>query len=133
MKMSSLSRSFCYLALSVSLLAACVLQPSLASAQMTSMGVDCSQINVPSLMTQDNMRAGRILIECGIVQGGQPTAAGVARKATAPPNIRVSNASGCNSSSDLCGSESMVAASTADKGQTVVVVYNANGSFNGGN
>jgi hypothetical protein len=133
MKMNGRSRSFCYLALSVSLLAACVFQPSLASAQMTSMGVDCSQINVPSLMMQDNMRAGRILIECGIVQGGQPTAAGVARKATAPPNIRVSNASGCNSSGDLCGSESMVAASTADKGQTVVVNYNANGSFNGGN
>jgi hypothetical protein len=126
MKMNGRSRSFCYLALSVSLLAACVFQPSLASAQMTSMGVDCAQINVPSLMMQDNMRAGRILIECGIVQGGQPTVAGVARKATAPPNIRVSNGSDCNSGSDVCGSESMVAASTADKGQTVVVNYNAN-------
>ena len=99
MKMNGRSRSFCYLALSVSLLAACVFQPSLASAQMTSMGVDCAQINVPSLMMQDNMRAGRILIECGIVQGGQPTAAGVTRKATAPPNIRVSNGSDCNSGS----------------------------------
>jgi len=131
MKMNGRSRSL-YLALSVSLLAACVFQPSLASAQMTSMGVDCSQINVPSLMMQDNMRAGRILIECGIVQGGQPTAASASRKATAPPNIRVSNTSACNSSSDLCGSENMVAVSTADKGQTIVVNYNANGSFNGG-
>jgi hypothetical protein len=133
MKMNGRSRSFCYLALSVSLLAACVFQPSLASAQMTSVGVDCSQINVPSLMMQDNMRAGRILIECGIMQGGQPAAGSATHKPAAPPNIRVSNASGCNSSGDLCGSESMVAASTADKGQTVVVNYNANGSFNGGN
>lgn len=100
---------------------------------MTSMGVECSKINVRSLMMQDNMRAGRILIECGIMQGGQPSAGRGIHKPVAPPNIRVSNASGCNSSSDLCGSESMVAASTADKGQTVVVNYNANGSFNGGN
>jgi len=133
MKMNDRSRSFCYFALPVLLLAACVFQPSLASAQMTSMGVDCSQINVPSLMMQDNLRAGRILIECGIVQGGGSTAGGVTHKPTAPPNIRVSNASGCNSSGDLCGSESMVAVSTADKGQTIVVNYNANGSFNGGN
>ena len=40
MKTNRRSRSFCYLALSVSLLAACVFQPSLVSAQMTSMGVD---------------------------------------------------------------------------------------------
>ena len=125
MKTNRRSRSFCYLALSVSLLAACVFQPSLASAQMTSMGVDCAQINVPSLMMQDNMRAGRILIECGIVQGGQPTAASATRKAPAPPNIRVSNGSDCSGSADVCGSESMVAASTADKGQTIVVNYNA--------
>jgi hypothetical protein len=123
----------CYFALPAVLLAVCILQPTPASAQMTSMGVDCSQINVPSLMMQDNMRASRILIECGIVPGGQPTAGSVAHKPTAPPNIRVSNASDCNSSSEVCGSESMVAASTADKGQTIVVNYNANGSFNGGN
>jgi hypothetical protein len=126
-------RSLCYFALPVLLLAVCIVQPLPASAQMTSMGVDCSQINVASLMVQDNMRAGRILIECGIMQGGSLSAGSEVHKPAAPPNIRVSNASGCNSSSDLCGSESMVAASTADKGQTVVVNYNANGSFNGGN
>ena len=71
------------------------------------------------------MRAGRILIECGIVQGGQPTAASATRTAPAPPNIRVSNGSGCSGSADVCGSESMVAASTADKGQTIAVNYNA--------
>jgi hypothetical protein len=122
-----------YFALPTLLLAVCVVQPTPASAQMTSVGVDCSQINVPSLLMQDNLRAGRILIECGIMQGGRPTAGGVTHKPAAPPNIRVSNGSGCNSSGDLCGSESMVAASTADKGQTIVVNYNANGGFNGGN
>src|SRR5271155_3717804 len=101
------SKVLCYLALPALLLAAFALQPPLASAQMTSVGVDCSHINVPSLMMQDNMRAGRILIECGIMQGGQP-AAGSAHKPAAPPNIRVSNGSDCNSSTDLCGSESMV-------------------------
>jgi hypothetical protein len=126
--------SMWYLALLMLLLAACVLQLMPASAQTTSMGVDCSQINVPSLMMQDNMRAGQILVECGIMQGGRPgTGGGVDHKQAAPPNVLVSNSSGCNSSSDLCGSESMIAASTADKGQTVVVNYNANGSFNGGN
>jgi hypothetical protein len=131
--MNKRNRMLCYFALPAMLLAACILQPTSASAQMTSMGVDCAQINAPSLMMQDNMRAGRILIECGIMQGGQPTAGSGVHKPAAPPNIRVSNNSGCNSSGDLCGSESMVAASTADKGQTVVVNYNANGSFNGGN
>src|ERR1700688_111643 len=130
---NSRCRGLCYFALPAVLLAACVLQPSQASAQMTSVGVDCSQINVASLMMQDNLRAGRILIECGIMQGGQPTAGSEVNKPTAPPNIRVSNTSACNSSGDLCGSESMVAVSTKDKGQTIVVNYNANGSFNNGN
>jgi hypothetical protein len=122
-----------YFVLPVLLGVACVVQPAPVSAQMTSVGVDCSEINVPSLMMQDNLRAGKILVECGIMQGGQPAIGGLGHKPTAPPNILVSNSSGCNSSSDLCGSESMVAASTADKGQIVVVNYNANGSFNGGN
>lgn len=118
-------RRLCYFALPVLLLAACVLQPLPASAQMTSVGVDCAQINVSSLLMQDNMRAGRILIECGIVRGGSPSMA-VPGKSPAPPNIRVSNGSDCSASDDVCGSESMVAASTADKGQTIVVNYNAN-------
>ncbi len=114
-----------YFALPTLLLAVCVLQPSPAIAQMTSVGVDCSQINVRSLLVQDNMRAGRILVECGIMQGGQP-AGGAYHKPSAPPNILVSNGSDCSSGSDVCGSESMVAASTADQGQTIVVNYNAN-------
>ena len=120
------NRNFCYLALPVLLLAACILQSSPASAQMTSLGVDCSQINVRSLMMQDNMRAGQILIECGIAPGRQLLANRDDRKPAGPPNVLVSNGSDCNASDDVCGSESMVAASTADKGQTVVVNYNAN-------
>jgi hypothetical protein len=130
MKMSDRSRSLVYFALPTLLLAACVFQPSLANAQMTSLGVDCSKANVPSLMMQDNMGAGRILIECGIVRGGQPSVAGGVHKAPVPPNVRVSNGSACSSSSDVCGSESMVAASTADQGQTIVANYNAN--YDGG-
>ena len=126
MKINDRSRSLCYFALPALLLAACVFQPSLANAQMTSLGVDCSLINVPSLMMQDNMGAGRILIECGIVRGGQPSVAGGVHKAPVPPNVRVSNGSACSSSSDVCGSESMVAGSTADQGQTIVANYNAN-------
>jgi len=124
MKMNHRSRMLYYVALPTLLLAACVFQPSLASAQMTSVGVDCSQINVRSLMKQDNMRAGLILIECGIVQGGRPTVGD--HRPPVPPNIRVSNGSDCDSFLDICGSESMVAVSTTDKGQTVVVNYNAN-------
>jgi hypothetical protein len=116
------SRMFCYFALPVLLLAACVLQPSPASAQMTSVGVDCSKIDVQALMMQDNMRAGLILIQCGIVRGGQPSA-GAASKLPAPPNIRVSNRA-CTSSAACTKSESMVWASTKNKGQTIVVNYN---------
>src|ERR1700733_15203613 len=81
-------RALCYFTLPAVLLAACVLQPSQALAETNSLGVDCSKINVPSLMMQDNLRAGRILIECGIVQGGQPTAGSRVQKRTAPPHTR---------------------------------------------
>ena len=73
MKMNDRSRILCYFALPVLLLAACVLQPSRASAQMTSVGIDCSKIDVSCLLKEDNLGAGRILIECGIVQGGHPS------------------------------------------------------------
>ena len=118
-----------YFALPVLLLAVFVVQPLPASAQMTTLGVDCSTINVQALLKADNLGAGRILIECGIVQGGRPTVGGTVaatHKTPAPPNIRVSNGSDCNASDDVCGSESMVAGSTKNKGQTVVVNYNAN-------
>jgi len=128
MKMNGRSRSFCYLALSVSLLAACVFQPSLASAQMTSMGVDCAQINVSRLLMEDNLGAGRTLIECGYAPGGQPH--GGAVKAPAPPNIRVSNRA-CTVGS-CTKSESMVSGSTKDKGKTIVVNFNDDDTSAGG-
>ncbi len=123
------SRLLCKLTFPVLLLAACMLQPLVARAQVTPLGVDCSKINPPSLLMQDNMRAGLILIQCGIVQGGHTTATGVEHKVPTSPqiaNVLVSNGSDCANSADMCGSESMVAASTANKGQTVVVNYNAN-------
>jgi hypothetical protein len=112
----------CYFALPALLLAACVLlQPSRATAQMTSVGIDCSQIQALQLLKQDNLGAGRVLIECGVVPGGKPSA-GSASKSPAPPNIRVSNRA-CSSSSSCTKSESMVWASTKNPKQ-VVVNYN---------
>jgi hypothetical protein len=128
MKINDRSKCLCYFALPVLLVAACFIQPTTASAQ-TTLEVDCSQINVPKLMMEDNMRAGLILIQCGIIKGGQP-GTGQSQEPTSPPNIRVSNGSDCNSSESVCGSESMSAGSTADKGQTIVVNYNAN--YSGG-
>ena len=69
--MNRKNKILCASALPVLLLAACVLQPATAAAQMTSVGIDCSQINALQLMKQDNMRAGRALIECGVVRGGR--------------------------------------------------------------
>ena len=118
--MNNRSRMLCYFTLPALLLAACVLQPSPASAQMTSLGIDCSQVNVSRLLMEDNLGAGRLLIECGYAPGGQP--AGGAVKSPAPPNIRVSNRA-CTAGS-CTKSESMVSASTKNKGQTIVVNYN---------
>ena len=112
------SRTLLYFALPVLLLAACVFQTSTASAQMTSVGIDCSQVQALQLLKQDNLGAGLALIECGIVRGGEPSTGGAA-KLPAPPNIRVSNRS-CTSASACTKSESMVSASTKDKGQTIV-------------
>jgi hypothetical protein len=121
MKTCNRSRTLGYLALPILMVAACVLQPKPAQAQMTSVGVDCSQIQALGIMKQDNMRAGRVLIECGLAQGGRPEEP--IYQATAPPNIRVSNRA-CSSSSSCTKSESMVWASTKDSGKTIVVNYN---------
>lgn len=98
-------------------LAVCVFAvPALA--QMTSTGIDCSQINALNLLKQDNMRAGLTLIECGIVQGGQP-AGGSDLRFPAPPNVLVSNRS-CSGPGACTKSESMV----WGNGMTVVVAFN---------
>ncbi len=36
-----------------------------AMAQMTSVGIDCSEISQYHVLSQENMRAGKALIECG--------------------------------------------------------------------
>jgi hypothetical protein len=89
-----------------------------AMAQMTSTGIDCSQIAALNLLKQDNMRAGLTLIECGIVQGGRSEGASDINF-PAPPNVLVSNRS-CNSASSCTKSESMV----WGNGSTVVSAFN---------
>lgn len=119
MKRYGRSRTLYYFVLPALLLAACTLQPTSAQAQMTSVGVDCSQIQAFGILKQDNMRAGRVLIDCGLVQGGRPAARQDAPPA--PPNIRVSNRT-CSNAQNCTKSESMVWASSVDP--TIVVNYN---------
>jgi len=111
----------CYLALPALVLAAIVLQPAPAHAQMTSVGIDCAQIQSLQLLKQDNMRAGQALIECGIVRGGRAAEAGSVPPA--PPNVQVSNRS-CTDQFNCTHSESNAWGSTKDNGTTIVVNYN---------
>jgi len=101
---------------------ACMFQPVPALAQMTSLGIDCSQIAQYQVWKWDNQGGHKILQECGLLPSPQPAEARGVNPLT-PPNIRVSNRS-CSSSSSCTKSESMVAGSTKDKGQTIVVNYN---------
>jgi hypothetical protein len=90
---------------------------------MTSVGVDCSKIHELGIEKQDNMRAGLILIECGLVQGGHPSGiAGEPITPAAPPNVRASNRA-CSSSTSCTKSESNAWASTKNPKQ-IVVNYN---------
>jgi len=91
-----------------------------AMAQMTSTGIDCSQISALHLLKQDNMRAGKTLIECGFVQGGKPEG-GSDIDFPAPPNVLVSNRT-CTGATTCTKSENMV----WENGQTVVVNFNDN-------
>ena len=89
-----------------------------AMAQMTSVGIDCSQLNSIHAMTQENFRVGKALIECGIVAGGKEEA-GSDVNFPAPPNVLVSNRT-CTGPTSCTKSENMV----AEHGSTVVVNYN---------
>ncbi len=113
-----------YVALTIAIIAACVLQPQ-ARAQMTTTGIDCSQIAALNLLKQDNMRAGLTLIECGVVQGGRPSDGDAADSddVPQPPNILVSNRT-CSGPTSCTKSESMVFASPKAGDHTVVVNYN---------
>jgi len=117
MKVLGRNKILGYFVLPVLLLATCVLQSTSAQAQMTSVGIDCSQVKSLNLLRQENLRAGRALIECGIVQGGRPAAPG--DLVTAVPNVLVSNRS-CTNSSNCTKSENMV----WSHGTTVVVSFN---------
>src|SRR5271165_6708537 len=101
--MNNSSRLLWYSALT---LAACGFLVVPAMAQMTSTGIDCSQVRELNLLQQENMRAGAALIECGIVQGGSGEA-GSDNEAPQPPNVLVSNRS-CSSASSCTKSEDMV-------------------------
>jgi hypothetical protein len=116
----------------LALVVAFACQPVLA--QMTSEGVDCSQIHVLGIDKQENFRAGHVMIECGLLPGGDPSAVNEQFEEeapsgeqwlspAAPANILVSNRS-CSSSSSCTKSESMVWADSANGGQTVVDNYN---------
>ncbi len=113
-----------YAAFPMLILALVILQLP-AQAQMTSVGIPCSMIPAYHMMMQDNMGAGLVLIECGLVQGGKPAADGdqVTGDSPQPPNILVSNRS-CTSANSCTKSESSVWHSAKPGDQTVVVNYN---------
>ena len=118
----SIRRLPSYFAISIFTLAACTLLVMPATGQITSVGIDCSQINQYHLLMQDNMRAGAVLVECGIVPGGRPSGGSDnEREALAPPNILVSNRD-CTGPTACTKSESMV----WENGPTVVVNFNDN-------
>jgi len=126
MKMHGRTKMLWHFALPSLLVAACVVQPAPAVAQMTSVGIDCSQIQSLGLMKQENMRAGKALIECGILEGGHPVL-GAEHMAPAPPNVLASNRS-CTGPTACTKSESSAWASTKNNGKTVVVNYNDHNS-----
>jgi hypothetical protein len=107
-----------YLAITVFVVAVCAFVITPATAQRTTTGISCSQINALNLLKQDNMRAGLTLIECGIVQGGQ-SLGGSDIEYPAPPNLLVSNRS-CSSYTACTKSESMV----WGNGSTIVAAFN---------
>jgi len=123
--MKNRNKVFYYVALPVLIMAACVLGSMPAQAQMTSTGIDCSQIAALHLLQQDNMRAGLALMECGVI--ARPVASGSGDEADdyepAPPNILVSNRT-CTSGSSCTKSESFVYHSMKADDHTVVVNYN---------
>ena len=52
-----------YGALPVLVLAVCVLSPGFAQAQMTTVGIDCSQLAAIHALVQENFRVGEALME----------------------------------------------------------------------
>src|ERR1700690_808772 len=119
------TRNLWYIALPILMVVACVVNPEPAVAQMTSTGIDCSQIAALHLLQQDNMRAGLALMECGVIPRPNPGASGdaVDDGQPMPPNVLVSNRS-CSSGSSCTKSESNVWHSAKSGDNTIVVNYN---------
>jgi len=119
------SRTLWHIALPILILVACVLNSPPAVAQMTSTGIDCSQIAALHLLKQDNMRAGLTLMECGVIPRPKATTEGdlVDGDSVTPPNILVSNRN-CANGQSCTKSEDMVWRSSKSGDQTVVVNYN---------
>src|SRR5258708_135542 len=139
MKLTHREEARSYGTLAVLIIVACI--PSLA--QMTSVGIECSEVWAHGVDKQVNMRAGRAMIECGFVPGGAPAATAeqpVSEEALDPlvqlafTNILVSNRS-CSSSSSCTKSESMVWAGSGTGRLTIVDNYNDHnptyGSYSG--
>src|SRR5215469_1124592 len=125
MKAHNISRTLQYFAFPILTLVACVFVPVPARAQMTSVGIDCSQIAALRLMQQENLRAAVVLMECGVVPRSEPTvsANGDSSDEPQPPNVLVSNRT-CTSGSTCTKSESMVWHSSKAGDHTIVVNYN---------
>ena len=116
------ARLYGYSAILVLAFVACISMTTPAMAQMTSVGIDCSQINQYHLLVQENLRAVKALVECGVVKGGRSSSAREAEDDfPVPPNVLVSNRT-CTSQSTCTKSENMVWSSP--DGQTIVVNYN---------
>ncbi len=121
----STTRGMLRLALPALGLAALTLGPGLAQAQMTTTGIDCSQIASLHLLQQENMRAGLALMECGVIPRPDVDVEGdsMDNDAPQPPNVLVSNRN-CSSGSSCTKSESMVYKSTRVGEDVIVVNYN---------
>lgn len=97
-------------------------------AQMTSVGIDCSQIQALAIDRQANLRAAKVMSECGLSERSIADAYDAETAATewfAPPgitNVLVSTAK-CTSSNNCERNSSVVWASSADGGKTLVDNY----------
>ena len=118
-------------AVSTTFLLALCLAPEAMLAQMTSVGIDCSQIAALHLMQQENLRAGRALVECGVLPGGQAGAIGhdFDGDVPQPPNILVSTRS-CSDPS-TCTKNTSVVWHSARVGDNTIVV-NFDDDYQGG-
>ena len=115
-------KSFAYVSFLL-ILVMCALR-SLVQCQMTSTGIDCSQIAGLHLLQQENLRAGMTLVECGVVPGGKVRRVSTGEEdVPQPPNILVSDRS-CSSPEHCSKSESVIWHSTRAGDNTIVVNYN---------